>query len=240
MLKCRRIDICAMQETRWSGSKSKEIGSAYKIIEVQRYDDRLMRIMIAFDSVKIHSFSAYAPQSGLSNKVKNAFWTLLDEQTTAVPSEDFVTAGGDLNGHVGTEKNGNCAHGSSGVGDRNADGERVSEYADAHELVITNTLSCKRVTHLLTYYNGTTSSQIDYELVHRRDLKEVLDVKVLPYETVARQHCPLVRALRIEPPKQDSEESNGPNRIKWWCWKGNKHEIVGNIQLNLTPNVDST
>ncbi|EYC20165.1 hypothetical protein Y032_0022g483 [Ancylostoma ceylanicum] len=89
------------------------------INEVQRYDYRLMKIMIASSSVNIHFFSLYAPQSGLSDNVKDAFWTLLDEQTTAVPSEDFVIVAGDLNDHDGREKNGNCAHGGFDVGERN-------------------------------------------------------------------------------------------------------------------------
>ncbi|EPB68096.1 hypothetical protein ANCCEY_12813 [Ancylostoma ceylanicum] len=172
MLERRRIDICAVQETKWSGSKPKEIGSGYKmmyhgsprtrarvgiivsekfreaVIEVQRYDDRLMKIMIASDSAKIHFFSAYAPHPLLLS-ICSAI-RALGQETTAVPSKDFVIVAGDLNGHVGTEKNGKCAHGGFGVGERNADGERVLEYADAHELVITNAWFHKRVMHLLT------------------------------------------------------------------------------------------
>ncbi|EYC25386.1 hypothetical protein Y032_0012g1856 [Ancylostoma ceylanicum] len=81
MLERRRTDICAVQETGACKTKagvgiivSEKFREA--VIEAQRYDDRLMKIMIASGSVKIHFFYA---RTGLSDKVNDAFWNLLDE-----------------------------------------------------------------------------------------------------------------------------------------------------------------
>ncbi|VDP18313.1 unnamed protein product [Heligmosomoides polygyrus] len=73
-LERRRVDFCALQETRWSCSKSRDIGRDFKavlcgsprttsgvgiivserfrdsIVNVERFDDRLMKIVIALRS----------------------------------------------------------------------------------------------------------------------------------------------------------------------------------------------
>ncbi|EYB91152.1 hypothetical protein Y032_0210g2159 [Ancylostoma ceylanicum] len=88
------------------------------ITELQCYYDPLMKIMIVSGSVNIQFFSTYAPQSGLSDEVKEAFWTLLDKQTTATPNKDVVTVVSDLNGHVGIGRIGSWSHGDFGFGER--------------------------------------------------------------------------------------------------------------------------
>ncbi|VDO92112.1 unnamed protein product [Heligmosomoides polygyrus] len=58
--------------------------------------------------------SAYAPQTGCSDQTKDELWNLLDEKTAEVPSEDVIVVAGDLNGHVGTTKDGYSFHGGFG------------------------------------------------------------------------------------------------------------------------------
>ncbi|EYB83793.1 hypothetical protein Y032_0329g2669 [Ancylostoma ceylanicum] len=108
-LQRRRIDLCAVQETRWSGSKSTNIGSGFRIVYngrsgtrsdvgvivlerfrdsisgVNRFDDRFMKIVIVTLERRKHFFSEYAPQTGCTDQTKNEFWTLIDEKTAAVP-----------------------------------------------------------------------------------------------------------------------------------------------------------
>ncbi|VDO78489.1 unnamed protein product [Heligmosomoides polygyrus] len=129
-LERRKIDFCAVQETRWSCSKSRDIGRGFKavlcgspratsgvgmivserfcdaIASVERFDDRLMKIVVAVEERRCHFFSAYAPQTGCSEQTKDEFWSLLDEKTAEVPSQDMIAVAGDLNGHVGATKDG--------------------------------------------------------------------------------------------------------------------------------------
>ncbi|EYB91332.1 hypothetical protein Y032_0207g2033 [Ancylostoma ceylanicum] len=65
-----------------------------------------MKIVVATVERRLHFFSAYAPQTGCSDKAKDDFWTLLDEKTEEVPPEDTIIVAGDLNGHVGATKEG--------------------------------------------------------------------------------------------------------------------------------------
>ncbi|VDO90911.1 unnamed protein product [Heligmosomoides polygyrus] len=83
-----------MWETRWSFRKSRDIGRGFKavlcgsprttsgvgiivserfrvsIVSVERFDDRLMKIVVAAKERLYHFFSAYAPQTDCSDQAK--------------------------------------------------------------------------------------------------------------------------------------------------------------------------
>ncbi|VDO63929.1 unnamed protein product [Heligmosomoides polygyrus] len=81
-------------------------------------------------------FPCTSSQSGCSERAKNEFWSLLDEKTAEVPSQDVIVVAGDLNGHVGAAKDRYSCHGGLDFGSRNTDGERVLEYAESYDLTI--------------------------------------------------------------------------------------------------------
>ncbi|VDO79373.1 unnamed protein product [Heligmosomoides polygyrus] len=91
------------------------------IVSVERFDDRLMKIVVAAKERLFHFFSAYAPQTGCSDQAKDEFWNLLDEKTAEVPSKDVIIVAGDLNGHVGATKDGYSCHVGFGYWSRNTD-----------------------------------------------------------------------------------------------------------------------
>ncbi|VDL84134.1 unnamed protein product [Nippostrongylus brasiliensis] len=137
-LEHRRNDLCALQETRWSGSKSRDIGRGFKVLyfgspkttngdevvvserfrdsiaEVKRFSDRLMKVVVVTEKRRLHFFTAYAPWTGCSEEVKDEFWALLHEKTAEIPSEEMVVVAGDLNGLVGISKDGFKCHGGFG------------------------------------------------------------------------------------------------------------------------------
>ena len=269
MLRRRKIDICALQETRWSGAKAcdleRERGkNGYKLIyfgstntrngvgiaiserfrdavkDVERYDDRLMKLTIVTSERTIHVFTAYAPQTGRSEAEKDAFWRLLDAETCKVPLKDYLVISGDLNGHVGKDADGSRCHGGKGYGQRNEDGERIIEFADSHDLVISNTWFIKRPSHLPTFYSGDNKTQIDFILVRRQHFKTVTNAKAVPYETIASQHRPIIADLRIKPPQQRLDERTGPPRIKWWRFREKEAEMVERTQLPAVTTVEET
>ncbi|VDL76049.1 unnamed protein product [Nippostrongylus brasiliensis] len=107
------IDLCALQETRWSGSKSRDIGRGFKvlyfgspkitngvgvavserfcdsIVEVKRFNDRLMKVVVVTEERRLHFATAFAPQTGCSDEVKE-FWALHHKKTAEIPSEEMV------------------------------------------------------------------------------------------------------------------------------------------------------
>ena len=60
--------------------------------------------------------------------------------TGSIPASQLIVVGGDLNGYVGTnvDREYDGVHGEYGFGERNADGERILQFCDAVELIVTN------------------------------------------------------------------------------------------------------
>jgi hypothetical protein len=76
----------------------------------------------------------------------------------AVPTNEKLFIGGDLNGHVGsTNTSYELVHGGFVYGSRNQ-GEDILDFAVAYNLVIANTFFRKRDYHLVTFRNGHRSS----------------------------------------------------------------------------------
>ncbi|VDO97145.1 unnamed protein product [Heligmosomoides polygyrus] len=139
----------------------------------------MMKIVVAAERRMDHLFSAYAPQTGCSERDKDEFWSLLDEKTAEVPSLDVIIV------------------------------------AESHDLTIVNTKFRKRASHLILFFSGNTETQIDFVLVRNRDQGLVTDAKIVPCETVATQHRPLICTMKIAPLSTRQIERCGPARIKW-------------------------
>ena len=87
--------------------------------------------------------------------------------------------------------------GRHGLGKRNNEGQEVVDFAKRMELAINNTYFVKKPAHRDTYNSGGRSSQVDYIMVKRRRIKEVVDTKVIVNESVAKQHRIVVSTIII-------------------------------------------
>ncbi|VDP47779.1 unnamed protein product [Heligmosomoides polygyrus] len=114
------------------------------IVSVDRFDDRLMKIVVAAKERIYHFFSAYAPQTACSDQAKEEFWSLLDGKTAEVTSKDVIIVAGDR---------------LTGTSARRKAGTAVME---SHNLPIVNTVFRKRDSHLISFCSGSTRTQIDF------------------------------------------------------------------------------
>ena len=149
MMERRNVDILCLQETRWKGSKARNIGGGCKIfyngaderkngigivlrkelaesvLEVKRVSDRLMAMKLEVNGSILNIVSAYAPQVNNSMEEKNDFWEDLDGLIESISKEEKIV----LNGHVGE---GNIADeeimGRYGAGTRNKEGSMVVDF----------------------------------------------------------------------------------------------------------------
>lgn len=141
----RRVNIACLQETKWVGSKAKELeNTGYKIyytgldrrrngvgivvdkdlkddvITVSRKGDRIILVKLVLGGNIINIISVYAPQVGLDEHIKTQFWESMDELMRGIPQGEHVFIGGDVNTRVGKDHGGyEIVHVGHGFGDRN-------------------------------------------------------------------------------------------------------------------------
>ena len=124
MMERRNVDILCPEETKWKGSKARNIGDGCKIfyngadgrkngigivlreelaesvLDVKRVSDRLMAMQLEVKGSILNIVSAYAPQVNNSMDEKNDFWEDLDGLIESISKEERIVRGADLNGHV--------------------------------------------------------------------------------------------------------------------------------------------
>uniref|UniRef100_A0A914X260 Uncharacterized protein n=1 Tax=Plectus sambesii TaxID=2011161 RepID=A0A914X260_9BILA len=91
-----------------------------KVVDVQRFSDRLMLVKQDMKEGLVNIISAYAPQAGCSSDDKADFWHLLDGVMQSVLAEEQVLVLEDLNGHLVMARPGyEHVHGGHAIGNRN-------------------------------------------------------------------------------------------------------------------------
>ena len=209
----RNVDILCQQETKWKGSKARNIVCGCKlfynaaderkngigivvreelaesVLEVKRLSDRLMAMKLELKGSILNIVSVYASQVNNSMEKKNNFWEDLDGLIESISKEERIDLGADLNGHVGEGNIGDeKIMGRYGAGTRNKEGSIVVDFGKRINLAIVNTYFKKKDEHRVTYKSGGKSTLVDYVMCRRRNLKEMCDCKVIVNECVAKQH----------------------------------------------------
>ena len=159
--------------------------------------------------------SAYAPQVNNSMEEKNDFWKDLDELIESISKEERIVFGTDLNGHVCKGNIGDEEMiGRYGAGTKNKKGSMFGDFGKRMDLAIVNTYFKKKDELWVMYKSGGKSTQVDYVMCRRRNLKEMCDCKVILNECVAKQHhmvvCKMVKKKKTEKVKP---------KIRWWKLK---------------------
>ncbi|XP_070039706.1 uncharacterized protein [Nicotiana tomentosiformis] len=256
ILQKRRVNIACVQETRWVGSKARDV-DGYKlwysgvqkgkngvgilvdrelresVVEVRRVNDRLMIIKLVVGECTLNIVSAYAPHVGLDEEVKRRFCEGLDEIVRQVPPAEKLFIGGDFNGHIRSTASGyGEVHGGFGFGEKNGGGTSLLDFAKAFGLVIANSSFRKREGHLVTFQNAVAKTQIDYLLLRRCDRGLCKDCKVIPGEILATQHRLLVIDVGIKL-KRRKRSTRGRLRIKWGALTKDKAQALEGRLLAL-------
>ncbi|XP_071740546.1 uncharacterized protein [Rutidosis leptorrhynchoides] len=145
------------------------------------------------------------------------------------PPDHRLLIGGDLNGHIGTNIEGYPgAHGGFGYEVRNEEGLSILDFAVAHDLVVANSFFKKTNAQLATFHSGGNSTQIDYLLLRRGDLRTCGDCKALTDLTCSSQHRLLVMDLVLRRRVNRSVRPVQPT-ILWKKLNGEKAETFKTV-----------
>ncbi|XP_071727373.1 uncharacterized protein [Rutidosis leptorrhynchoides] len=205
-----------------------------------------MSVRLVIQEVTYTVISAYAPHVGLGEAEKRLFWELLDEVMRMCPPDHRLLIGGDLNGHIGTDVEGYAGvQGGFGYRVRNEEGISILEFAVAHDLVIVNSFFKKTDAQLATFLSGGHSTQIDYLLLRKGDLRTCRDCKVLTDWTCSSQHKLLAMDLVIQRRVTKSVRPVQP-KIMWKKLNGEKVETFKTLvvervdaEVEMVPHDDA-
>ena len=235
----RSVNVLCVQETKWKGEKTKELGNGLKlfysgagsrrngvgivlddmmkrdVIMVKRRSDRVMWLKTIVEGQLVNFMSGYAPQTGCDKEEKEKFWEEMFEELAMIPREEQVWIGGDFNGRVGGGNTGvEQVIGQYGVGQRNDSGQTLVDFAMGMDLVACNTLFKKTERHRVTYKSGKAETQIDYILCRKDNKGDVRDCKVILGESVASQHRPVVCKVKINMAERTSVRAAAAPKIR--------------------------
>ncbi|KAK3874881.1 hypothetical protein Pcinc_020200 [Petrolisthes cinctipes] len=178
------------------------------VIEVIRWDDRMMKIKLVVGEKVLNIFSVYryAPQQGRPDEEKEKFREKLSDRISEVSRGDIVIVAGDMKVHTGRDNGGyEEVMGGYGIGQRNKEGEQMLQLCQLHNLRIWNTWFMKREEHLITFKSGDTATQIDY-IMSRGEGVWVQNCKVIPGEECITQHWLLCADLVLGTKDDDETE----------------------------------
>jgi hypothetical protein len=210
----RRVNILCVQETKWKGQKAKEVeDTGFKlwytgttankngvgivfdkslkdgVVDIKRQGDKIILVKFLVGDLIFNVISTYAHQIGINESIKMQFWEELNALVSSVPISEKLFIGGDLNGYVGSTRiDFDMVHGGFGYGSRNQEEKSILNFVLAYDLIISNTLFRKRVSHLVFFNNGQHYSQINFILMRREDMHACLNYKVIPGECIVPQH----------------------------------------------------
>ncbi|XP_071714558.1 uncharacterized protein [Rutidosis leptorrhynchoides] len=222
------------------------IGPPYNenVVDVSRRSDRIMSVRLVIQEVTYTVISAYAPHAGLGAGEKRHFWESLDEVVRMCPPDHRLLIGGDLNGHIGSDVEGYPGtHGGFGYGVRNEEGSSILDFAVAQDLVVVNSFFNKTNAQLATFHSGDHSTQIDYLLLRKGELRTCGDCKVLTNLICSSQHRLLIMDLVLQRRVTKSVRPGQP-KIIWKKLNGEKAEtfktlVVENAEVEMVSHDDA-
>ncbi|KAI5099291.1 hypothetical protein C0J45_11430 [Silurus meridionalis] len=198
MMERRKVNMLCVQETKWKGSKARNIEGGFKlffhgvdgkrngvgvilkeeysksVVEVKRVSDRVMNMKLEVEGVMINLISAYVPQVGCEMEEKEKFWSGLDGVVEGVPRKEQLVIGADFNGHVVEGNRGDEeVMGRYGLKNRNVEGQMVVDFTKRMEMAVVNTYFKKKEEHRVTFKSKGRCTQVDYVLCRRCNLKEI-------------------------------------------------------------------
>ena len=160
----------------------------------------------------------YAPTQDHSDEVIEEYYNEIQECLKLVKSTDDLIVMGDWNAKVGKEETAHIT-GKFGLGDRNLRGERLIQFCQEENLIVTNTFYQHHKRRLYTWMSPGDQhrNQIDFILVKNCFKNHVKDVRTYPGADAMSDHNLLVTKLKLKlklPEKSQRQDSYEVNLLK--------------------------
>lgn len=166
------------------------------------YNERMMLIQLSTKPINTNLIQVYAPTADSDEETIEKFYSDLNELTKKLKKHELNIIMGDFNAKIGKGKVGNVV-GWFGLGDRNERGERLIEFCQEKDLVITNTFYELPPRRLYTWTSPRSSkekiikNQIDFICINRRFRNSIGSAKTYPGADADTDHELLVANIKV-------------------------------------------
>ena len=164
--------------------------------------ERSMMIRFAAHPFNINIIQAYAPTADKEEAEIETFYEELNTLLKMCKNHEITLIVGDMNAKVGEGPTGSVA-GRYGLGEQNERGERLIQFCEEHNFIITNTWFQLPKRRLYTWKapadnnNTRIRNQIDYIMMKRRFRNAVKSVKTYPGADIYSDHVLLSAEIKI-------------------------------------------
>jgi len=217
-----KYDIIGISEVRWTGkgetSNGDFIWSGEETLHMRGvgfllsaqakkaligYNPISSRIISArFDAApfKISIIHVYAPTSASSEEDIEAFYSDIEEVITKTDKKDIIIMTGDWNAKIGSNNaDWKSVMGQYGYGERNERGERLLEFATAHNFYICNTRFQHKPNRKWTWASpdGIHKNMIDLILIQRRWKTSVTNCRTFQSADISSDHSLVLCNIKL-------------------------------------------
>ncbi|XP_008482566.1 craniofacial development protein 2-like [Diaphorina citri] len=205
--------------------------------------DRVMMLSISSTEGVINVIQVYAPTVDKPDEDVEAFYDDIKTVLKTTKRHDITIILGDFNAKVGNIIVDGCT-GAFGLGIRNERGDRLIEFCQNEEMVLTNTTFKLPKRRLYTWkspadgINGNiVRNQIDYILIRKRFRNSVKSVKTYPGADVSSDHNPVIAEIKIKLKKVKKKTCKNKIDLSRLKDERTRRNLKTNIQNKLENSV---
>ena len=161
--------------------------------------ERAMLLKLEGKPFNISIIQVYAPTNDHPDDEIEKFYDDIQKAIKYVKSDEVLVVMGDWNAKVGEGITPGIT-GQYGLGDRNDRGDRLIQFCQENQLIVTNTTFKQPPRRLYTWKSpgDVARNQIDYILIRNRFRNAVKDTRTYPGADVHSDHVPVVCRIKIK------------------------------------------
>ncbi|CAF1081345.1 unnamed protein product [Adineta ricciae] len=225
-----RYDIIGISEVRWTGKGETPSGdfiwsgeerthtrgvgfllskqAKKALIGYNPINSRIITARFNASPFKMTVMHVYAPTSTSSEEDIEAFYSDIDEVLSKTDKKDVIILTGDWNAKIGSDNSDwKPVMGRYGYGDRNERGERLLEFATAHNLYVCNSRFQHKSDRKWTWASpdGVHKNMIDLILIQQRWKTSVINCRTFQSADISSDHSLVLCNVRLRLKKLKSE-----------------------------------
>lgn len=224
-----RVNIMGISETRWANSGEISINKtkiyysgnddsyhwngvailvdksvSHSVTGFIPISDRVVMIQLQATQTVTNIIQVYAPTADKNEEELEQFYNDVQQALDITKPREITIIMGDWNAKIGKGREGDTI-GEFGLGIRNDKGERLAQFCQENDVVITNTYFKLPERRLYTWKspadganNKIVRNQIDYLLINKRYRNSIKSAKTYPGADVSTDHNPIIVRMEVK------------------------------------------